>query len=138
MVTRLAHSGGDSQPGVLGVGGGQLDFFDIETQIVEPRQPCDDLLVLLASRYQPCRRELVPQAVVALLEIFGDRERIDVRWEQAPALEVAQLPGDQFAGKEDVRLALAVGKGGMQLAGLGVDELGAQRPGIQTEQRVGQ
>ena len=54
-----------------------------------------------------------------------------------PGLEVEQLAGDVDPGDLEVVLALAVGEPALvELAGLGVDEVGRERAGVAAEQRV--
>jgi hypothetical protein len=58
--------------------------------------------------------------------------------EEAAGLEVHQLTGDVDPGDLEVVLALPVAEPASQLAGLGVDEVCRERPGIAPEQGVGQ
>ncbi len=67
-----------------------------------------------------------------------DLERVGVLLEEAAGREVHQLAGDVDPGDVEVVLALAVGQPGVQLAGLGVDEVGREGAGVAAEQGVGQ
>ena len=52
--------------------------------------------------------------------------------------EIEHLPADVHPGDFQVMRPLAVGQAGLQLPGLGVDEIGRERPGVAPEQRVRQ
>ena len=65
-------------------------------------------------------------------------QRVEVRVQQAAGLEVAELAEEVDAGDLQVVLALAVGELVVQLAGLGVDEVGGEGAGVAAEQGVGQ
>ena len=53
-------------------------------------------------------------------------------------LQVEQLAGDVLGRDLDVVLALPGGQPRVQLAGLGVDQVGGERAGVAAEQRVRQ
>ena len=67
-----------------------------------------------------------------------DLERVGVLLEEAAGREVHQLAGDVDPGDVEVVLALAVGQPGVQLAGLGVDEVGREGARVAAEEGVGQ
>ena len=54
-------------------------------------------------------------------------DRVHRRVEQAAGLQVEQLAGDVDAGELEVVLALAARERLVELAGLGVDEVGGER-----------
>ena len=67
------------------------------------------------------------------------RDRVDAALEAAAGLEVHDLAGDVDARDVEVVLALTVREAALvQLAGLGVDEVGGERAGIAAEERVRQ
>ena len=65
-------------------------------------------------------------------------ERIEGRVEQSAGLEVAELAEQVGPGDGEIVLALPVGELVVQLAGLGVDQVGGERAGVAAEQGVGQ
>ena len=82
--------------------------------------------------------QLVPQRVVAAGDLLGHLDRVDVGRQQPAGLQVEQLAADPLEGKLDVVRALAVGQRRVQLGGLGVDQVGGERAGVEPEQRVRQ
>ena len=70
--------------------------------------------------------ELLPQAPVAVDEVGGDVDRVEPLGEVAAGGEVHQLAGDVGLGQVEVVLALPVAQAVVQLARLGVDEIGGE------------
>ena len=116
----------------------QLELVDVEAEVVEPAQPLAQPVLGLGRREPPLRGELLPEHAVALLERGDDRPRVDVVAEQSAGLEVEQLAEHVVGGQSEVDLALPVRQRGVQLGGLGVEEVGGDLPGVEAEQRVGQ
>ena len=113
------------------------ELVDVEAERVEPADPLVDPPAF--PGIEPLvARELLPQAAVALDDLLGDLDRVQPLGEEAARLEVHHLPGDVDPGQVEVVLALAVAEPIVQLAGLGVDEVGRPGSGVPAEERVGE
>ena len=82
--------------------------------------------------------DFCPQQVVLGADAVADVDGVGVFGEEPAGLEVHELADDVRAGQVDVVLALAVGELGVQLAGLGVDQVGGELTRVTTEQCVRQ
>ena len=120
--------------------GRRLDrhLADVEAEVVEPLHALGEPPGLVGAEGLAVG-ERRPQRVVRRHDAVGDRERVDAALEPAARLEVHDLAGDVGAGDVEVVLALTAGEAALvQLAGLGVDEVGGERAGVAPEQRVRQ
>ena len=115
--------------------GGELG--DVEAQAVEgPQQGVD--LVAIGARHGHRVGEGHPQVVVPALEVGADLGGVQRLGDHPAGLQVHELAHDVHGGGLHVVGALAARQRLVQLAGLGVDQVGRERPGIAQEERVGQ
>ena len=82
--------------------------------------------------------ELVPQGLIAVLELIGHLDDVDLGTEVAARLQVEEPAGDVLAGDVDVARPHAVGQVVAAFGGLGVDEVRHQCTGVPAEQQVRQ
>ena len=101
-------------------------------------QPLGDPAPLVLGAQDLLAGELLPQGLVALAQLLGDLERVDVVRQPVASLQVEQFAGDPLGGQLDVVHALPVGQGRVLLAGLRVDQVRLKRARVVPEQRVGQ
>ncbi len=113
------------------------ELLDVETEIVEPLDALVDAPAL-RRRELFGAGQLLPERAVLLHDAVADLDRVDVFVEAAAGLQVEQLAGDVDTRDLEVVLALAVREPVVELAGLGVDEVGRERAGVASEQRVGE
>ena len=133
----LGHARVHREPGAVR-GGLQLQLVDVETELVEPLDALGHAVALLVGAEDLLAGQLVPQRVVALRQLAGHLDRVDVGREEAALLQVEQLPTDPFCGVVDVAEALAHRQRRMELGGLGVDQVRGDRARVRAEQCVGQ
>ena len=115
-----------------------MQFGNVETEVVESADAFTDEVLALVVGDRLLGRDLVPQQVVLGADAVADVDGVGVLGEEPAGLEVHELADDVRAGQVDVVPALAVGELGVQLAGLGVDQVGGELARVAAEQRVRQ
>jgi hypothetical protein len=135
-VAGLHDLGLDADGGAADVGH-DVELVDVEAESVELLDPLLDAphvvdVELLGGRQR------VPQAGVTLDDAVNQLQRVELGVEQTAGLQVEQLAED--VRPEDVQVvgALPVRQLVVQLAGLGVDQVGGQVTGASPEQGVRQ
>lgn len=132
-VDDLRH---DGQAGAVEVRG-DLQLAHVESQLVELLDPGGDPPALV--RGEPLAGgECFPQLLVAGDQVVTDLDRIHLGVEHVPGLQIHQLADDVGARQVEVVVALTGGELLVQGAGLDVDEVGGEGPGVAAEERVGQ
>ena len=91
-----------------------------------------------SSRKHLLAGHLAPERAVAAGQLAGDPTGSIAVGSRPPACRSSSSAADPLGGELDVVVALAGGERGVQLGGLGVDQVGRHRPGVEAEQRVGQ
>ena len=117
--------------------GDDVELVDVEAEVVEPLDPLLDPPHLVGAELLDVG-ELRPQRVVALVEHLDDLVRGDLLVERLAGLQVEQLGEDVLGGDGQVVLAHPPGQRGLQLAGLGVDEVRREPARAAPEQHVGE
>ena len=117
--------------------GHDVELVDVEAEVVEPLDPLLDPPHLVGAELL-LDGQLVPQRVVALLEQLDDRVRLEVVVQGLAGLQVEELGEDVLGRDGQVVLAHVLRQRRLQLAGLGVDEVGGEPAGVAPEQHVGQ
>ena len=92
----------------------------------------------LADRELLDAGQLAPQVLVATRHLGGELDRVEVLVQHASGLQVHELTGDVEVRRLDVVLALAVAERRVQVAGLGVDEVGGEGAGVAPKEGVRQ
>ena len=113
-----------------------MQLGDVETEVVEAADALTDQVLALVVGNGLFGGDFGPQQVVLGADAVADVDRVGVFGEEPAGLEVHELADDVCAGQVDVVLALAVGELGVQLAGLGVDQVGGELARVAAEQRV--
>jgi len=116
----------------------QLQLVGVEPEVVEPAQPLRDPVALLLRAQLLLPGQLVPEPVVAAAQLLTEGQRVNLRRQQPARLEVEQFPAGPLGGEFHVPEPLPARQGRMLLAGLRVDQVGRERPGVIAEQRVRQ
>ena len=116
--------------------GQHLDLLDRESEGVELADP---LLhpVTLVGREAHLLGELPPEAAITSLHLLGGRQRVEAVVDPLRG-EVEQLAGQVLAGHHEVMGSLPIAELGVELAGLGVDDVGGEISRIQAEEGVGE
>ena len=117
------------------VAGDELELLDVEAELVQAAQPLVDLVARVVAE-RLLARQLVPERLVARDELGGGLLRRELALAAELGLDVRELAGDVLLGDLEVVLALPVGEARVELAGLGVDEVGGERAGVAAEERV--
>ena len=130
---------GDPQPELAGsVARLELDLVDREAEIVEPADPGRDREPVVGAELD-LGVELVPQPAVARPHALGGGDRlVELVGPLVVDREVRQPEGHVLDEDLEVVRALAVGQRGMDLARLGVDEVGLDLVAVAPEERVGE
>jgi hypothetical protein len=117
--------------------GDDVELVDVEAEVVEALDPTLDAPHLVDAELL-LTGELGPQCVVLLAQARDDGEAVDLGGDGAAGLEVHQLGEDVLAADGDVVVAHPVADLVVELAGLGVDQVGREAAGVAPEQHVGQ
>ena len=136
MVPGVDDLGLDAQP--LTVRRGlDVQLGDVETQGIETTHPRLHLGVVTAGVLLGSG-ELVPQLVVPVLDRRHQAQRIEGGVEHVTLLQVEELAVKVGAGDLQIVFPLSGGEAVMELAGLGVDQIGREGLGVASEQYVRQ
>ena len=129
----------DAQPELaVPIAGLELDLVDREAQVVEAADPGVDHEAVVGAQLD-LGVELVPQRPVAGPDALGGGDRLVLLI--GPLVvdgQVGQPEGDVLDQDLEVVGALAVGQRRVDLAGLGVDEVGLDLVAVAAEEGVGQ
>ena len=113
------------------------ELLDVEAEVVEAVDALVDAPALGRSRTISEPVSSVHRLRYASTMPLEMLHRVELVGDAAARLEVEQLAGDVDAGDLEVVLALAVREAALvELAGLGVDEVGGERAGVAAEERV--
>ena len=135
MVPGLDDVRVEAQPVALGHDL-ELDLLDVEAELVQTAQTLLDPVPLLRAEHL-LAGELGPERLVGAAQRRRQLDRVERIRELADlGLDVEQLAHQVLLGDQQVVLALAGGQLVVQLAGLGVDEVGGQRAGVAAEEGV--
>ena len=114
----------------------ELHLLDVEAELVEAAQALVDAVGLVGPE-DVLARQLRPQRLVAARHLGGRLDRIEARGQaDLRRLEVEQLAGHVLLGDLQVVRALPGAQLRVQLARLGIDEVGRERAGVAPEERV--
>ncbi len=84
----------------------QLHLVGVESQLVQAAQPLGDPVPLVGRAEELVVIEFRSQPGVPALEFLADHDRIDVRGQQVPGLQVHQLAAYPLAGQLEVETTL--------------------------------
>ena len=137
-LTSMKASVGDGRPQPDPAPGTRLDpdLVDRETQVVESADPSSHRIAVARADLD-LRVELVPQASIAFAGRFGGREC--VVHEVLATLhrrEIGEAEGNVLDEDLEVVRPLSVGERRVQLARLGIDEVGLNLVAVAPEERV--
>ena len=134
VVAGLDDAGVQAQP-VAVVAGDELELVDVEAELVQPVQPLVDPVARVVGE-ELVARQLVPERLVARDQVGGGLLRPELALAAELRLDVGELAGDVLLRDHEVVAALPVGEARVQLARLGVDEVGGERARVAAEERV--
>src|SRR5512132_1991789 len=136
MVSGLDDAGMQPQP-VAVLGGQELELLDVEPELVQAMEPLMQAVALVQAE-ELVVHELVPETAVAEYQlgcgVLGSG--LGLRLPPELGCHVRQLAGEILLRNVQVVLALSVRERGVELAGLGVDEVRGERSGVAAEERV--
>ena len=134
VVARLDDVGVQAQP-IAVVSRDELELVDVEAELVQAVQPVVDLVARVVGE-ELVPHQLVPERLVARDQVGGGLLRPQLVFAAELGLDIGELAGDVLLGDHEVVGPLSVGQARVQLARLGVDEVGRERAGIAPEERV--
>ena len=133
-----ASGDGELDPDPPTGAGDQLELVDREAQLVEPADPVADGLPVAGTELGRLV-ELGPQGPVSPDDPLGGGHGVVDRVVAAlRSGEVGQAEGDVLPEDLEVVFPLAVRQGRVDLAGLGIDEVGLDAVAVPAEERVGE
>ena len=134
VVAGLDDVGAQAQA-VAVVARDELELVHVEAELVEAVQPVVDLVARVVGE-ELVAHQLVPERLVARDEVGGGLLRPQLAVPAELGLDVGELAGDVLLGDHEVVGPLPVREARVQLARLGVDEVGRERARIAAEERV--